>query len=218
MIKAVIFDLDGVLCGTDRFHFLAWREVFRTRGTELPPEAKDLVRGVERMKSLELLAERAGLSLSDGEKRRLAEEKNERYKELLKTMTPRDLGEKTARTLSALREMGLRLAVGSASKNAKTVLERLGLGGFFDAVSDGNGLVHPKPHPEVFLRAAEMLSLPPAECAVVEDARAGVEAAKRGGFTAIGMSDAASDPNADYSLGEFSDLVPLIKTIHGETL
>lgn len=123
----------------------------------------------------------------------MAEEKNTRYRQLLNQMSPADLSGDVKRTLDTLRACGLKLAIGSSSKNTPFILERMGLDGFFDAVADGNCITHSKPNPEVFLKAAEMLGLKPEQCVVVEDAHAGVEAAKAGGFACAAMGDAKED-------------------------
>ena len=122
-------------------------------------------------------------------------------------MSPADLSEDVRSTLEALRGCGLKLAVGSSSKNTPFILERIGLHRFFDAVADGNCITHSKPHPEVFLKAAEMIGLDPAVCLVVEDAHAGVEAAVAGGFDCAAMGDAKDDPRAKWHLTRFSDLL-----------
>ena len=117
--------------------------------------------------------------------------------------------EGVSETLAALRRRGALLAVGSSSKNARFILEKIGYGDYFDAVTDGNDIVNGKPDPEVFLKAAALLNLPPCDCCVVEDAQTGIEAAVRGGFCAVGIHDAAKDSRADCSLQRFSDLLTL---------
>jgi len=168
-------------------------------------------RGVSRMESLEVLLERyEGPPLSNEEKINLATEKNEVYKNLLMTMDESYLSESVSRTLHQLRENGVKLAIGSSSKNAETILERIGLSGFFDAISDGNNIQHSKPHPQVFDLAAEYISLPASKCLVIEDARAGIEAAIAGGFDSVGMGDAADDERATYSIKEFAEILQIV--------
>ena len=140
----------------------------------------------------------------------MAAEKNELYRQMLSELSEKDLSDDVKNTLDALRAAGLKLAVGSSSKNTPFILERIGLGDFFDAVSDGNNISHSKPHPEVFLKAAEMLGLDPNDCLVVEDAHAGVEAAAEGGFDCAAMGDAKNDERAVLHLEKFSDLLTLL--------
>ena len=135
-----------------------------------------------------------------------ASEKNTLYRQLLGRMSPADLSEDVRTTLIRLRQTGIRLAIGSSSKNTPFILARIGLGDFFDAVADGNCITHSKPHPEVFLKAAKKIGLSPADCLVVEDAHAGVEAAVAGGFDCAAIGDAKEDPRAVYHLTQVSDL------------
>ena len=207
--EGVIFDLDGVICSTDEYHYLAWKALADRLDIPFDRERNNLLRGVSRMASLEIILEKSSKTYSDDEKTAFAEEKNQTYRELLARMSPADLSDDVKNTLIALREMGLKLAIGSSSKNTPYILERIGLGDFFDAVADGNCITHSKPHPEVFLKAAEMIELPPQNCLVVEDAHAGVEAAKAGGFDCAAMGDAKDDPNATWHLSKFSDLLSL---------
>ena len=202
----MIFDLDGVICSTDEYHYQAWKALAERLGIPFDRERNNLLRGVSRMQSLEIILEKSEKTYTAEEKAAFAEEKNTLYRQLLGQMSPADLSDGVKRTLTALRGAGLRLAVGSSSKNTPFILERIGLGGFFDAVADGNCITHSKPHPEVFLKAAEMIGLSPAVCLVVEDAHAGVEAAAAGGFDCAAMGDAKEDPRAAYHLTQVSDL------------
>lgn len=179
--RGIIFDLDGVICSTDRYHYQAWKKIADKEGLYFDEKINDRLRGVSRMESLNIILEGAERKYSSEEKLRLTEQKNEIYKELIKQMSPKDLAETVKNTLNELRGQGIRLAVGSSSKNTKTILSRIGLNGFFDAVSDGTNITRSKPDPEVFLKAAAMLSLRPEECLVVEDAIAGIQAASVGG-------------------------------------
>ena len=207
--SAVIFDLDGVICSTDEYHYRAWKALADRLDIPFDRERNNLLRGVSRMESLEIILEKSEKNFSPDEKERLAAEKNDLYRQLLGNMTPRDLPEDVKRTLDALREKGIPLAIGSSSKNTPYILERIGLGHFFDAVADGNMITRSKPDPEVFLKAAEMLRKAPEECLVVEDARAGVEAARRGGFGCAAIGDAKDDPRAQHHLDKLSDLLNL---------
>ena len=204
--QGVIFDLDGVICSTDEYHFQAWRALAERLGIPFDRERNNLLRGVSRMRSLEIILEKSDKTYTEEEKAAFTEEKNTLYRQLLGQMSPADLSDDVKIALTSLRGAGLRLAVGSSSKNTPFILERIGLGGFFDAVADGNCITHSKPHPEVFLKAAEMIGLPPADCLVVEDAHAGVEAAVAGGFDCAAIGDAKEDPRAVYHLTQVSDL------------
>lgn len=205
--KAVIFDLDGVICSTDKYHYIAWKQMADSLGIYFDEKINNRLRGVSRMESLDIILERYEGTMSLEEKQKLAEKKNAIYKELLKQMSTKDLTEEVKNTLDALREKGLKLAIGSSSKNAKFILERLGLSGYFDAVSDGTNISKSKPDPEVFVKAAEFLGLKPSVCLVVEDAKAGIQAAYNGGFESAGLGEAAESGQVTYPLKTFSDLL-----------
>lgn len=210
-IKGLIFDLDGVLVFTDKFHYQAWKTMADELGVYFDETINHRLRGVSRMDSLEIILERyEGPDLSLREKEKLAEKKNEVYRTLLESMTPDDVTKEVRDTLTKLREKGYKLAIGSSSKNAKFILEKVELKDAFDAISDGNNITKSKPDPEVFLKAAEYLGLPPKACMVVEDAEAGIEAAKKGGMYAAGIGEAAKSINADESLKTFSELVYIV--------
>ena len=205
--QGIIFDLDGVICSTDRYHYQAWKKMADGIGVYFDEVINNRLRGVSRMASLEIILERSQEQYTDAQKAALAEQKNELYRELLMQMSPADLPGEVKSTLDALRAGGLRLAIGSSSKNARLILSRIGLGDYFDAISDGTNITHSKPHPEVFLKAAEMLGLEPKDCLVVEDARAGIEAAAAGGFDSAGLGEAAEHERATYALSRFGDLL-----------
>ena len=210
-IKGLIFDLDGVLVFTDKFHYQAWKTMADELGVYFDETINHRLRGVSRMDSLEIILERyEGPDLSLREKEKLAEKKNEIYRTLLESMTPDDVTKEVRDTLTKLREKGYKLAIGSSSKNAKFILEKVELKDAFDAISDGNNITKSKPDPEVFLKAAEYLGLPPKACMVVEDAEAGIKAAKKGGMYAAGIGEAAKSINADESLKTFSELVDIV--------
>ena len=208
MIKGIVFDLDGVILSTDDFHYQAWSALAQRLGIPFSREKNNRLRGVSRMASLEIVLE--GHSYSDEEKTSFAEEKNATYRNLLSSLTPEAIDPEVLATLVALRNQGLRLAIGSSSKNTRYILDRIGLGSFFDAVSDGNNITRSKPDPEVFLKAAQMIGLQPADCLVVEDAHSGVEAAVEGGFDCAAMGDAKEDARATYHLGGFADLQRIV--------
>lgn len=208
-IEAVIFDLDGVICHTDQFHYQAWKSVANRLGISFDERINARLRGVSRMESLEIILEKSEKSYSPEEKELLAEEKNQTYQSFLRMMTSADLAPETSHVLNALREMGLRIAIGSSSRNTALILHRLGLDGFFDAVADGTQIKRSKPDPEVFLLAASLLSVQPSRTLVVEDAPAGIQAAKAGGFLAAGLGDAAQVFEADFSIETLVELVPI---------
>lgn len=206
----VIFDLDGVICFTDHYHYLAWKALADSLGIDFDESKNDRLRGVSRMESLEIVLEGYhGAPLSDAEKTALADRKNALYRQSLQTMSPKDLSDEVRNTLNELRSRGLKLAIGSSSKNTPLILERIGLAGFFDAVSDGNNITRSKPDPQVFTMAAEMLRLPAEKCLVVEDALAGLQAAAAGGFASAGLGPAAQSGKATYSLHSFRDLLDI---------
>ncbi len=205
--RGIIFDLDGVICSTDEYHYQAWKALADRLGIPFDRQRNNLLRGVSRMESLDIILEKSDKTYSDQEKAAFAEEKNTLYRQLLSGMSPADLPEDVKNTLNALRKTDLKLAIGSSSRNTPVILERLGLGDFFDAVADGNCITHSKPHPEVFLKAAEMLILPPRDCLVVEDAHAGVKAAAAGGFDCAAIGDARDDVRAVFHLNRLSDLL-----------
>lgn len=209
-IKALIFDLDGVICFTDNFHYQAWKQMADELGVYFDEEINNRLRGVSRMDSLEIILERyEGAPLSDKDKEKLATKKNDAYRELLKTMTPADVTDEVRDTLKELRNRGYKLSLGSSSKNAKFILEKINLMDAFDAISDGTNIQRSKPDPEVFLKGAEFLGVDPVNCLVVEDAFAGVDAAKAGGMMAAGIGDAKDYEKTDFALDSFSDLLKI---------
>ncbi len=207
--KAVIFDLDGVICHTDMYHYQAWKQIADELGIYFDEEINNRLRGVSRMESFEIILEPYEGTMSLEDKVVYTTRKNEAYKELLKNMSPADLSPEVKETLDGLRAKGLKLAIGSSSKNAGFILERLGLDGYFDAVSDGNNITRSKPDPEVFVKAAQLVGEASGDCLVVEDAKAGLEAAIGGGMDCAAMGDAVASGLATYDLTEFSDLLKI---------
>lgn len=189
-IEGVIFDLDGVLVSTDEFHYQGWARLAEDEGIPFTREDNHRQRGVSRMESLEVLLENGDRAYTDEEKLEMATRKNGYYVEFLQSLTPADTLPGAREILVALRDAGVKLAVGSSSRNTPLIMEKVDICGFFDAVADGNDITNSKPDPEVFLLAAERLGLAPEACVVVEDAEAGVEAAKRAGMRAVGVGPA----------------------------
>ena len=208
--QGVIFDLDGVICFTDKFHYEAWKAKADEIGVYFDETINNRLRGVSRMASLDIILERADRTYTQEEKEALAERKNNNYKKLLEKMNPADLSKEVKTTLDTLRSMGCLLAIGSSSKNAKFILKQLGLEGYFDAISDGTNITRSKPDPQVFQMAAQFLNLRPEECLVVEDAVAGIDAAKDGGFAAAGLGEAAEYGRTDHPLNTFGDLCGIL--------
>ena len=198
--KGIIFDLDGVICFTDKYHYLAWKRLADKLGIYFDETINNRLRGVSRMESLEIILEKSTKKYSKEEKEDFAEQKNKMYVELLEDMTPADLPKEVKTTLDDLRKQGVLLAIGSSSKNAKR------LENYFDAISDGTNITKSKPDPEVFLKAAEYLQLEPQECLVVEDAVAGIKAATDGGFDSAGLGEASECEMTTYPLSGFAEL------------
>ena len=190
MIKTVIFDLDGVIVSTDDCHYRAWKKMADEEGIYFDREINNRLRGVSRMASLEIVLEKANREYSEKEKQEMAERKNNYYKELICELTPNDILTGVTEKLDELKENGIKIAIGSSSKNTPIILKQIGLDSYFDAVSDGNNITHSKPNPEVFLKAAEMLNIAPEDCMIVEDADAGIEAGKRAGMKTLALQGA----------------------------
>jgi beta-phosphoglucomutase len=188
-ILGVIFDLDGVLVRTDELHFRCWKELAEREGIPFSRTDNERLRGVNRMESLEIVLERSPDVYTGAQKLTLAEQKNARYRELLRSLGPSDALPGVRAMLVGLRERGILTAVGSSSRNAPEIVARIGLESLLDVVVGGDDVARSKPDPEVFILAARRLGLDPGRCLVVEDAAAGIEAAIRGGFPTLGIGD-----------------------------
>ena len=210
MKQGIIFDLDGVLISTDEMHYTAWKSIADELGIPFGRKENNLLRGVSRMASLDIILGLGNLSLTEEEKQNLAERKNDRYVSLLRSLTPEAVTQDVRDTLIKLKRRGIKTAVGSSSKNAKLILKLTGLAEYFDAVSDGTNITKSKPDPEVFLKGADYLGLSPQACAVVEDAVAGIDSANAGGFYSISIGDAASYEKADAKIGNIGELLSII--------
>lgn len=196
-MQAGLFDLDGVIVDTAKFHYLAWRELANGLGFDITEEQNEHLKGVSRMESLDRILAMGGATLSDDEKVRLATIKNARYVDMVKQMDASETLPGAKEYLLQLRGRGVKIALGSASKNAELILKNLGIYELFDAVIDGNKVSRSKPDPEVFLLGAQSLGVPPSECVVYEDAAAGVEAGKAGGMHVVGIGRPENLPLAD---------------------
>lgn len=205
--KAVVFDLDGVICSTDKYHYWAWQCIADKIGVEFDKQINHRLRGIGRMESLDIILENHDEELSIAHKLDYAKQKNSLYIEMLEDMSSHDLTDDVRNTLETLRKLGFKLAIGSSSRNAKLILEKIGLGDFFDTISDGTNISRSKPHPEVFLTACSALNLEPKDCIVIEDAKSGVDAALAGGMDCAAIGNASSYNKATYSLQKLSDIL-----------
>ena len=196
-LRGCIFDLDGVIVDTAKYHFIAWKRLARELGFDFTINDNEALKGVSRMVSLGILLNKGGIRVSEKEKERLAARKNEWYVELISGMKPDEVLPGSMELLTALRKEGILTAIGSASKNAGTILDRTGLRDKFDVIIDGNRISRAKPDPEVFLKGAEEMDLPPSSCVVFEDALAGIEAAIAGGMKCVGVGSPETLGKAD---------------------
>ena len=206
MIRGVIFDLDGVLVSTDEFHYQAWKRLANEEGIPFDDNVNHRLRGVSRMASLGIILEKSPKQYSQEEKIKLAERKNSYYCELLQKLNPDALLPGSLETVQRFTNLGIKTAIGSSSKNAKFIMKRIGLAGKIDVVVDGNDITNSKPHPEVFLLAATRMGLSPSQCLVIEDAEAGVEAARRAGMVVLGIGTRERLKEADHVVGSLLDM------------
>lgn len=189
-IKACIFDLDGVIVDTAVYHFKAWKRLANHLGFDFTEEENEKLKGVSRVRSLQLILEWGGVEKTTEEQSQLADLKNSWYVEMIKEMQPDEILPGAKEFLLMVRNAGLKTALGSASKNSRTILEKVGLLELFDSIIDGNTVSASKPDPEVFLKGALSLGLNPEDCVVFEDAISGVQAALAGGMKVVGIGDA----------------------------
>lgn len=186
-ISACIFDLDGVVVDTAKYHYIAWKSLANGLGFDFTEEDNERLKGVSRMRSLDILLEIGKVELDEATKLELAEKKNKNYVEYILKMTPDEILPGVKEFFNELKTQGVKIALGSASKNAMTILNQLELTEYFDAVVDGTHVSKAKPDPEVFVKGAELLGFSPLECVVFEDAEAGVEAAINGNMRVVGI-------------------------------
>lgn len=205
-IQACIFDLDGVIVDTAKYHYQAWRRLAHELGFEFTEEQNERLKGVSRMRSLDILLEIGHKQGSPQEKETLASKKNRWYVELISTMTPSEILPGSIAFLQSLRAAGMKIGLGSASKNAMAILKNIALDHFFDAIVDGNIVSKAKPDPEIFLKAASLLKVEPIHCVVFEDALAGIEAAKNGGMHCIGVGSPLTLKIADHVIPSLNDI------------
>ncbi len=206
-IKAFIFDLDGVIVETSHFHYEAWKKIaYKVNGYELTREDNDLLKGVSRIKSLDIILDLAKASLDQKDKDALLIEKNDDYLNLIQDLKQSDLLSGALDFLNASRDAGIKIGLGSASKNARLVLESTGIMGMFEAIVDGTNVVKGKPDPEVFLKGAGLLGFKPNEIVVFEDALKGIQAANSGGFHSVGIN--IETELSAFNLNSFENITP----------
>lgn len=205
MIRACLFDLDGVIVNTAKFHFTAWQQLANGLGIDFTEEDNEHLKGVGRMESLEFILKLGNLTLPEERKKQLAHSKNEAYKQLIEALGPDDILPGVNEFLDELKHAGIKIGLGSSSKNARPVLGYLKLRDYFEVIVDGTNITRSKPDPEVFLKGSEALHIEPESIVVFEDARAGVEAAITGGFKSIGVGDDSELADADYVIPGFED-------------
>jgi len=205
LATAALFDLDGVVVSTDRLHFQAWQAVCDAKEWSFDEETNDLLRGVPRMASLEIILARNKIELPQKEKELLAELKNLVYKDSLKTLKSSDIIPGALELIRKMKEAGAKTAICSSSRNAGEVLDQLSLRGLFEAVVTGNEVAKAKPDPEIFLLGARLLDVSPADCVVLEDAQSGVQAALAAGMRCVGLGDPKLLAGADLILESLLD-------------
>jgi beta-phosphoglucomutase len=204
--KAFIFDLDGVIVDTAKYHYLAWLKIANQLGIEFTHEHNELLKGVSRVRSLDIILELGKVEASQEDKNKWLVQKNEDYLSYLVDMDQSEILPGVMPILNYLKEQNQLIALGSASKNARPILEKTGTLEYFDAIVDGNDVLNAKPNPEVFLLAAKLLSAKPEDSIVFEDSVAGVQAANIGGMTSVGIGDAKTLNEAKYIFKDFTQM------------
>ncbi|GIP52757.1 MULTISPECIES: beta-phosphoglucomutase [Paenibacillus] len=205
-IKACLFDLDGVLVDTAKYHYLAWKRLADELGFEFTEQDNERLKGVSRMASLDILLSVGGVELDEAAKLELAERKNNWYFDMISKMDDSEILPGALEFLKDCRENGLKVALGSASKNAMTILNNTGLTPYFDAIIDGTRTTSAKPDPEVFTLGATELGVSPDECVVFEDAEAGIEAAQRAGMRSVGIGSPCTLGKANLVIASLGDI------------
>jgi len=220
MIKGYIFDLDGVIVDTAKYHYQSWNRLANKLGFNITEEENENLKGVSRMESLEYILTLGETSILENEKIKLAELKNRWYVELISSLSQTDIMPGVKELLEELKSNNLKIALGSASKNSEKILRGLQLIDFFDVIIDGNKTSKSKPHPQVFLLGAKSLALEPRECIVFEDSAKGIQAANQGGFISVGLGDSNYLHEADLVLKDLEDMSigKLTQLINSENL
>ncbi len=214
MIKAVIFDLDGVIVSTDHYHYLAWKKLADEYNIEFNEKINERLRGISRSQSLEIILEKTNKIFSNDEKNKMLEYKNKLYVEYIKTMKKSDVSFDVIEIINYLKNNNIKIAIGSSSKNTMTILKQICLINEFDAIIDGNMITKSKPDPEVFLKAGAALNTMPSECLVVEDAIAGIDAGVAAKMQTLAVGSAKNYQKATYAM-EKLDSQKFIKIIQG---
>lgn len=205
-IKACLFDLDGVIVDTAKYHYIAWKRLASELNFDFTEDQNEWLKGVSRMKSLEILLEIGGLTFDEATKEKLAEKKNNWYVELISKMTPDEILPGVKVFMETLRKNNIKIALGSVSKNSMMILENVAMVDYFDAIVDGTKIKNAKPDPEVFLLGAKELCVEPKDCVVFEDATAGIEAAINAGMHSIGIGSAHILKKADFVIQSFEEM------------
>jgi beta-phosphoglucomutase len=217
--KGFIFDLDGVIVDTAHFHFKAWKKTAEELGFNLTEELNEKLKGVSRIDSLQKILDWANVSISKEQFDKMTFEKNEDYLSYVRQMTKNDVLPGVTEFVKNLKDMGYPIALGSASKNAKHILERVGLIDMFDAIVDGNSVAKAKPNPEVFINAAKLLKLNPEDCVVFEDSEAGIQAANIANMVSIGIGDPTILFEANFCFKDFTEInTNFLSKLIGKTL
>lgn len=203
-IEACIFDLDGVIVDTAKYHYIAWKALAQELGFDFTVEDNERLKGVSRMQSLDILLEIGNRQFPQADKRTMAQKKNALYVSYIEQMTPEEILPGVQDFLQQLKGRGIKIALGSASKNSPLILEQIQLAHLFDVVVDGNSITEAKPDPEVFLAGARRLGVEPSHCVVFEDAIAGIEAAHNAGMYCVGVGEAKTLHMADRVIEGFS--------------
>ncbi|WP_149303988.1 beta-phosphoglucomutase [Pareuzebyella sediminis] len=201
-----IFDLDGVIVDTAKYHYLAWKNLANKLGFEFTEEQNELFKGVSRKRCLDILLQIGGVTATQKQFDHWMGEKNKEYLQYIENMDASEILSDVPKVLHFLKEKNIQMAVGSASKNARPILEKVGLISYFNTIIDGNNVTKAKPDPEVFLLAAQELGVRPQECVVFEDAVAGIQAAKNASMTSIGIGDAKILAEANYNFRDFTEI------------
>ena len=214
-ISACIFDLDGVIVDTAKYHFLAWKRLSEEIGISFTEEDNEQLKGISRKRSLEIILELGDKTLSQKEKDELCDKKNQWYLQYILQLNPDSILPGVYDFLTELKEKKIKIALGSASKNAGVILDKLNTTHFFDVIIDGNKITKAKPDPQIFLRAAAELKVPSAHCVVFEDAVAGIEAAINGNMHCVGVGDEKILHNANFVIQTFEGMTydKLIKNL-----
>ena len=204
--KGFIFDLDGVIVDTAKYHFLAWRKLANSIGVDFTHEQNEQLKGVSRVKSLEKILEWGNKTISEEEFQQLMSSKNDDYLSHISNMDEDEILIDVPKILDYLIEQNQGISLGSASKNARAILDKVNLLSKFEAIVDGNGVAKGKPNPEVFLNAAQQLKIEPKNCIVFEDALAGIQAANAAQMISIGIGDKEVLHEADYIFNDFTEI------------